>query len=113
MADSFSNPPEIDNQPVSIEYDPRLFDNLEGSPHTDAPRDWEPYEELALESNGVPGHYKCNNTMDTNIIFSDSISEHSTNFTRALLQLSELDSNNEADGEEWEINPTEICLHCR
>jgi hypothetical protein len=48
--------------------------------------------------------------MDTNIIFSDSISKHSSNFTRAFLQLSELDSNNEADGEEWEINPTEICL---
>jgi hypothetical protein len=46
----------------------------------------------------------------THIIFSDATSENSSRFTHAFSQLSELDSNNKANGEEWEINPTEICL---
>jgi hypothetical protein len=58
----------------------------------------------------VTGLLEYGNTTDTNIIFSDATSENSSRFTHAFSQLSELDSNKKADGEEWEINPTEICL---
>jgi hypothetical protein len=79
-------------------------------PPPDKPQDWAPYEDLLVDTNLLPDPFGNAATGDAEIAFSDSASDTSSRFMQAVSQLSELNSNNKADGEDWEMDPTEIAL---